>query len=118
MKGTILGQNFTKFDLILPFLEYCQEKGYCLSALFTAVLNGGADRGRTDDLLHAMQALCQLSYSPFLRFTLRYNDTTLSYFKSIINYFPEIADRKFLFWINASLSHFVIFGMQRYVKFQ
>ncbi len=25
---------------------------------------GGADRDRTDDLLHAMQALSQLSYSP------------------------------------------------------
>jgi hypothetical protein len=26
--------------------------------------NGGAERDRTDDLLHAMQALSQLSYSP------------------------------------------------------
>ena len=26
--------------------------------------NGGARRNRTDDLLHAMQALSQLSYSP------------------------------------------------------
>ena len=27
-------------------------------------LDGGADRNRTDDLLHAMQALYQLSYGP------------------------------------------------------
>ena len=27
-------------------------------------LNGGADRDRTDDLLNAIQALSQLSYSP------------------------------------------------------
>jgi hypothetical protein len=26
--------------------------------------NGGADRDRTDDLLNAIQALSQLSYSP------------------------------------------------------
>ena len=43
----------------------------CRIALNTAVLNGGADRGRTDDLLHAMQALCQLSYSPIC--VLRYD---------------------------------------------
>ena len=30
-------------------------------------INGGASRGRTDDLLHAMQALYQLSYSPTRR---------------------------------------------------
>ena len=29
------------------------------------VLDGGADRDRTDDLLLAKQALSQLSYSPF-----------------------------------------------------
>ena len=28
--------------------------------------SGGANRDRTDDLLHAMQALYQLSYGPFL----------------------------------------------------
>jgi hypothetical protein len=28
------------------------------------ILNGGADRDRTDDLLNAIQALSQLSYSP------------------------------------------------------
>ena len=28
--------------------------------------SGGADRDRTDDLLHAMQALFQLSYGPTL----------------------------------------------------
>ena len=27
-------------------------------------INGGADRDRTDDLLNAIQALSQLSYSP------------------------------------------------------
>ena len=29
-----------------------------------AINSGGADRDRTDDLLHAMQALFQLSYGP------------------------------------------------------
>ncbi len=29
---------------------------------------GGADEGRTRDLLHAMQALSQLSYSPSLQY--------------------------------------------------
>ena len=29
-----------------------------------AVINGGAERGRTADLLNAIQALSQLSYSP------------------------------------------------------
>ena len=38
---------------------------------FIRFLSGGADRGRTDDLLHAMQALCQLSYSPIC--VLRYD---------------------------------------------
>jgi hypothetical protein len=31
------------------------------------VKNGGARRDRTDDLLHAMQALSQLSYGPKIR---------------------------------------------------
>ena len=31
-----------------------------------AVVNGGARRDRTDDLLHAMQALSQLSYGPII----------------------------------------------------
>ena len=31
------------------------------------VFHGGADRDRTDDLLNAIQALSQLSYSPNLR---------------------------------------------------
>ena len=48
------------------------------NGLFTAVLNGGADRGRTDDLLHAMQALCQLSYSPFC--VCRYDIIILYYY--------------------------------------
>ncbi len=30
---------------------------------------GGADRDRTDDLLHAMQALFQLSYGPITKWT-------------------------------------------------
>ena len=30
-------------------------------------INGGADRDRTDDLLNAIQALSQLSYSPKLK---------------------------------------------------
>jgi hypothetical protein len=34
------------------------KQGKCL------ILNGGADRDRTDDLLNAIQALSQLSYSP------------------------------------------------------
>jgi hypothetical protein len=29
-------------------------------------INGGADRDRTDDLLNAIQALSQLSYSPII----------------------------------------------------
>ncbi len=29
-------------------------------------MNGGPDRDRTDDLLHAMQALSQLSYGPLM----------------------------------------------------
>ncbi len=29
-----------------------------------SIQSGGADRDRTDDLLHAMQALFQLSYGP------------------------------------------------------
>lgn len=32
--------------------------------------HGGADRIRTDDLLHAKQALFQLSYDPFLSYIL------------------------------------------------
>ena len=31
------------------------------------LFHGGADRIRTDDLLHAKQALFQLSYDPILR---------------------------------------------------
>ena len=31
---------------------------------FTKDFTGGADRDRTDDLLNAIQALSQLSYSP------------------------------------------------------
>ena len=33
----------------------------------TGLLNGGARRDRTADLLHAMQALSQLSYGPVSR---------------------------------------------------
>ncbi len=33
-------------------------QGYCF------LVTGGADRDRTDDLLNAIQALSQLSYSP------------------------------------------------------
>ena len=32
---------------------------------FDALATGGAKRDRTADLLHAMQALSQLSYTPF-----------------------------------------------------
>ena len=34
-------------------------------------INGGARRDRTADLLHAMQALSQLSYSPVMRPSVR-----------------------------------------------
>ncbi len=34
---------------------------------FRSELTGGAKRDRTADLLHAMQALSQLSYSPLIR---------------------------------------------------
>ena len=43
----------------------CRELFYL--DVFEGVLflnNGGSDRVRTDDLLHAMQALSQLSYGP------------------------------------------------------
>ena len=33
-------------------------------AVFRSIKNGGAERDRTVDLLHAMQALFQLSYGP------------------------------------------------------
>jgi hypothetical protein len=33
---------------------------------FCEMINGGANRDRTDDLLHAMQALYQLSYGPLI----------------------------------------------------
>ncbi len=33
---------------------------------------GGAKRGRTADLLHAMQALYQLSYSPFNKWAMHH----------------------------------------------
>ena len=34
------------------------------SAITNPKVNGGGKRDRTDDLLHAMQALSQLSYTP------------------------------------------------------
>tara|TARA_A100001011_G_scaffold47862_1_gene45309 strand:+ start:548 stop:724 length:177 start_codon:yes stop_codon:yes gene_type:complete len=39
---------------------------YYMLKNFTMLLIGGAKRDRTADLLHAMQALSQLSYSPRL----------------------------------------------------
>ncbi len=39
---------------------------------------GGADRDRTDDLLHAMQALFQLSYGPNNRQSRRHDDSALA----------------------------------------
>ncbi len=36
----------------------------------TGLLFGGATRDRTADLLHAMQALSQLSYNPEIRYLL------------------------------------------------
>lgn len=36
-------------------------------ALGARTKTGGADRDRTDDLLHAMQALFQLSYGPKIK---------------------------------------------------
>ena len=37
-----------------------------LSCAIRLLNSGGASRGRTGDLLHAMQALSQLSYSPMV----------------------------------------------------
>src|SRR5438034_4032407 len=42
---------------------------------------GGADRDRTDDLLNAIQALSQLSYSPTLREGTETNATSASKFR-------------------------------------
>ena len=41
-----------------------------LSYIRHTELRGGADRTRTDDPLHAMQVLYQLSYNPMQRFIL------------------------------------------------
>ena len=41
--------------------------GYCSVAATTSGWAGGGNRDRTGDLLHAMQALSQLSYTPNLR---------------------------------------------------
>ena len=38
----------------------------CKCSIYKGEENGGADRDRTDDLLNAIQALSQLSYSPTL----------------------------------------------------
>ena len=51
--------------------ELNRRQQYGLHAAFVRCLkvsgSGGADRARTDDLLHAMQALFQLSYGPTRR---------------------------------------------------
>ena len=51
--------------------ELNRRQQYGLHAAFVQYLpfrgSGGADRARTDDLLHAMQALFQLSYGPTRR---------------------------------------------------
>ncbi len=44
-----------KNQLVALRIEYFEYKAYN---------NGGANRGRTGDLMHAMHALYQLSYSP------------------------------------------------------
>ena len=48
------------------------------------IFNGGADRDRTDDLLNAIQALSQLSYSPYLKTITNYQITII---KQLRNYF-------------------------------
>lgn len=56
------------------------------------MLNGGADRDRTGDLMNAIHALYQLSYSPkyiyeytfnFCNFNLSYQTHTLSHYKRL-----------------------------------
>ncbi len=51
-----------RLPVSLDFAGFRNEKG-AFRRLFHS-MNGGANRDRTDDLLHAMQALSQLSYSP------------------------------------------------------
>ncbi len=55
----LVDQNWTKKSNEADFAE----RKYHLSAYFF----GGARRDRTADLLHAMQALSQLSYGPLAR---------------------------------------------------
>jgi hypothetical protein len=51
--------------LELPVPDFCLTRPAekLLSKLFPTIVGGGK-RDRTDDLLHAMQALSQLSYTP------------------------------------------------------
>ena len=64
--GQIWDKNHIKIIKFMQIIINIKFSKVVWKGLFTAVLNGGADRGRTDDLLHAMQALCQLSYSPII----------------------------------------------------
>ncbi len=49
-------------------LSYIRHTVCAWCAFF--LCSGGADRTRTDDPLHAMQVLYQLSYNPFARYIL------------------------------------------------
>jgi hypothetical protein len=55
------------FTALLPFVVLIRTADlYYFSCLFAS--NGGGKRDRTADLLHAMQALSQLSYTPMFWF--------------------------------------------------
>jgi hypothetical protein len=77
------------YKIIYYCIKFMQTVFLCFAVkrLFTAVsiFNGGADRSRTDDILHAMQALCQLSYSPINKLQIKKIDNTkLTYIINII----------------------------------
>ena len=60
----IYSLNFVPKGIRTPVIAV---KGQCPRPLDDGDISGGAKRDRTADLLHAMQALSQLSYSPAQR---------------------------------------------------
>ena len=50
-------------EAAVGFLDH-KEKGLTKNSRKPLILIGGADRDRTDDLMNAIHALSQLSYSP------------------------------------------------------
>lgn len=51
-----------------------KRRHYYMTPFLFNKIYGGANRGRTGDLMHAMHALFQLSYSP-----VKYNNNGLTY---------------------------------------